>query len=350
MEQKILLNNRYELLEPLGSGGMAQVYKAKDLMLERLVAIKILKPDYSTNPVVQVRFRQEAKAIANLSHPNIVTVHDFGFDQKRLFIVMEYLPGLNLKQNIRKIGYYDPKEAIKTMIQICAGLGYAHRAGIVHCDVKPHNVIITSDNRVKVTDFGIARAIAGINPEEQNEVVWGSPLYFSPEQAAGKAPSPASDVYSAGVVFYEMLTGRPPFVAKTAETLARLHREAVPEDPAQINPKISEPLDLVLLKVLSKEPSARYRTADQFGKVLSAIYEQEYGGSNNALAANSPSLQGDGNRHSPDKKKKKAQIDPETSTPDFTTISLTLAALVAVGGLIPLWLAIILKWVNIIYR
>jgi serine/threonine-protein kinase len=346
MEQKILLNNRYELLELLGSGGMAQVYKSKDLMLERLVAIKILKPEYSTNPMVQVRFRQEAKAIANLSHPNIVTVHDFGFDQKQLFIVMEYLSGQNLKQLIKKNGYYDPGDALPTMIQICAGLGYAHRAGIVHCDVKPHNVIVTSDHRVKVTDFGIARAISGINPDEQNEVIWGSPLYFSPEQAGGKAPSPASDVYSAGVVFYEMLTGRPPFVAKTAESLARLHREAVPGDPALVNEKISPQLNQVILKVLAKEPSSRYRTADQFGKVLTAVYEQEFIQGNiedpirNSKSQIQPSAGG----------KVHPSSEPEAKSVDWATLALTLFALLAVGGLFPLWLAIILKWVNIIYR
>src|SRR5512140_1460133 len=219
MAEPALLNNRYQLLEPLGTGGMAQVYRARDLMLERFVAIKMLREDYSSDPVVQVRFRQEAKAVANLSHPNIVTVHDFGYDQGKLFIVMEYVPGTNLKVMIDNLGKFSPEDALPIMIQACAGLGYAHRAGIVHCDVKPHNILITPDHRVKVTDFGIARAISGIHPDEQNDVVWGSPLYFSPEQAAGQAPSPASDVYSLGVVMYEMLTGRPPFVAKTAERL-----------------------------------------------------------------------------------------------------------------------------------
>ncbi len=336
MDKTLLLNNRYELLESLGSGGMAQVYKAHDKMLERLVAIKVLKPEYSTNPSVQVRFRQEAKAIANLSHPNIVTVHDFGFDQNQLFLVMEFIPGLNLKQMLKKKGAFSETEALPIMRQVCAGLGYAHRAGIIHCDIKPHNVIVTPDNRVKVMDFGIARAIAGINPNEQSDVVWGSPLYFSPEQATGRAPLPASDVYSSGVVFYEMLTGRPPFIAKTAESLARLHRDATPADPSQFNSGITPKMAEILLKVLSKEPSNRYRTADQLGQVLATVQpilgrvEPNYRA---AMPVQTPKpRQSKGNRT------------------DWGTIGLLLLAILAVGGLMPLWLAIILKWVNILYR
>lgn len=342
MTEKVLLNNRYELLEPLGSGGMARVYKAKDLMLERLVAVKILKSEYSTNPSVQVRFRQEAKAIANLSHPNIVTIHDFGFDQKQLFLVMEYLPGKNLKESIKQKGYFQAEEALRIMIDVCAGLGYAHRAGIIHCDVKPHNILMTPDERVVVMDFGIARAIAGIDPNEESNVVWGSPLYFSPEQAAGKAPSPASDVYSAGVVMYEMLAGRPPFVAKTAESLARLHLESTPQPAGILNSSVSPRLEQVLQKVLSKEPALRYRTADQFGSVLSSIILSEY--------SHRSAVRSNGSYTKPrNDTAETAQLLPLPST-DWLTIVLALITILAVGGLIPLWLAIFLKWVNIIYR
>jgi serine/threonine-protein kinase len=153
-------------------------------------------------------------------------------------------------------------------MQACAGVGYAHRAGLVHCDIKPHNFLITPDNRVKVTDFGIARALASIHPSEKSEVVWGSPQYFSPEQAAGGAPSPSSDVYSLGVVMYYMLTGRLPFTAATASELAHLHRSAPPLPPRHYNPTIPVQLEQVIMKVLSKEPSQRYRTADQLGRVL----------------------------------------------------------------------------------
>jgi serine/threonine-protein kinase len=263
-----LLNNRYQLIESLGVGGMAEVYRARDLMLERYVAIKILRDEHAGEPDFQERFRQEAKAAANLSHPNIVTIHDFGFDKGNLFIVMEYVPGKMLKEMITALGRIPPDEAIPLMVQACAGIGYAHRAGLVHCDVKPHNMLVTPDMRLKVGDFGIARALATIHPDEHSEVVWGSPLYFSPEQAAGLAPTPASDVYSLGVVLYEMLTGKTPFIATRPEILAEMHRELIPRPLRDFNPTISPALEQIVLKTLSKEPSARYRTADQLGRVL----------------------------------------------------------------------------------
>lgn len=355
MTEPALLNNRYQLLEALGTGGMAQVYRARDLMLERFVAIKMLRQDYSANHELQVRFRQEAKSAANLSHPNIVTVHDFGFDQGRLFIVMEHVPGTNLKVMIENLGKINPDDALPLIIQACAGLGYAHRAGLVHCDVKPHNILVTPDRRVKVTDFGIARAIAGINPDEQNDVVWGSPLYFSPEQAAGQAPSPASDVYSLGVVMYEMLAGRPPFVAKTPETLARLHRESIPQPPSTFNPRVTPDLEQIVMKVLAKEPAARYRTADQLGRVLMTFGQRKPA----PPAVKEPPS-------APSQSAPTVAVAPIPSQPmpayvappltqlyepepeiDWVSVGLALLALMAVGGLVPLWLAILFRW-NII--
>ena len=159
-------------------------------------------------------------------------------------------------------------EAVNLIAQACAGIGYAHRAGIIHCDVKPHNMIITPDKRLKVTDFGIARALISINPDEHSDEVWGSPQYFSPEQAAGLAPSPASDVYSLGVVLYEMLTGQLPFTATDAQELARQHREVRPVPPRRLNREIPPELEQIILKVLSKEPAQRYRSADQLGRLL----------------------------------------------------------------------------------
>lgn len=265
------LGNRYELQQPLGTGGMAIVYLARDRMLERLVAVKILKQDFSKDDAFRERFRLEARSAANLSHPNIVTVHDFGMDGDNFYFVMEHMPGKDLKTIIRERGRFPVKEAMSLIIQAAEGLGYAHRAGLVHCDVKPQNFLVTHDQQLKVTDFGIARALSTIHPEEKSDVVWGTPQYFSPEQAAGLAPSPASDVYSLGVILYEMLTGRLPFIADDPEELARLHREAEPVPPRQINPKIPERLEKVILKVLSKEPSARYRTADQFARILKTV-------------------------------------------------------------------------------
>jgi serine/threonine protein kinase len=277
MSEPILLNNRYRLEEQQGSGGMAMVYRAHDLMLERTVAIKLLRADFSSDPDFRERFRQEAKAAANLSHPNIVTVHDFGLDEGRLFIVMEYVPGTDVKTILKQNGRFGLDEAIALMVQACAGIGYAHRVGLVHCDVKPQNMLVTPDKRLKVVDFGIARALASISPDEKTDVVWGSPQYFSPEQAGGGAPSPASDVYSLGVVMYEMLTGQLPFTASTAEELARMHRETPPPSPRRLNPLIPAQLEQILLKVLSKEPAARYRTADQLGRVLVSFTQQSNG-------------------------------------------------------------------------
>jgi serine/threonine-protein kinase len=359
MAETALLNNRYQLLEPLGTGGMAQVYRARDLMLERFVAIKILRADYSADPELQVRFRQEAKAAANLSHPNIVTVHDFGFDQGKLFIVMEHVPGTNLKLMVENLGKFSPEDALPLIIQACAGLGYAHRAGLVHCDVKPHNLLVTPDRRLKVTDFGIARAIAAIHPDEQNDVVWGSPLYFSPEQAAGQAPSPASDVYSLGVVMYEMLAGRPPFVAKTAETLARLHREAVPQPPSEFNPKVTPELEQILMKVLSKEPAARYRTADQLGRVLMTfgqrkpvpVVEAAPPAPVPSQVAATVVVKPFNPQPLPPYEEPYVRppepVDEPADEIDWITVGLGLLALVAVGGLIPLWLAVFLRWANL---
>ena len=268
MTDETLLNDRYQLLERLGTGGMADVFRARDLMLDRYVAIKVLRKDYSTNEEFQKHFRMEARSAANLSHPNIVTVHDFGFADDLLYIVMEYIPGKDLKQLIRERGRFSVETGIPLIIQACAGLGYAHRAGLVHCDVKPHNMLVSEDGRLKVTDFGIARALATMTPGERTDIVWGSPLYFAPEQAQGEAPSPASDVYSIGVVMYELLCGTPPFTASTSDELARLHISARPIPIREYIPDIPTALEEIIMKVLSKEPAARYRTADQLGRVL----------------------------------------------------------------------------------
>lgn len=268
MTENALLNDRYQLQEELGSGGMANVYLARDVVLDRPVAIKVLRREYSTNENFQKQFWLEARSAANLSHPNIVTVHDFGSADELLYIVMEHIPGKDLKQLVRDRGRFPYEQGIPLMIQACAGVGYAHRAGLVHCDIKPHNMLVSKDMRLKVTDFGIARALATIKPGERNDVVWGSPLYFAPEQAAGEGPTPASDVYSLGVVLYEILTGTPPFTAHSADELARLHISARPLPLSEYVPDVPPALEEIVMKVLSKEPAMRYRTADQLGRVL----------------------------------------------------------------------------------
>jgi len=352
MSETGLLNNRYQLEKKLGTGGMATVYLARDLTLERSVAIKILHTDYSQDSAFRERFRQEAKAAANLSHSNIVTIHDFGLDHNRLFIIMEFVPGSTLKDQVEKRGRFTIKNAIPLIVQACAGIGYAHRAGLVHCDIKPQNILVSPDNRVKVTDFGIARAMASIHPGEQTDVVWGSPQYFSPEQAAGKAPSPASDVYGLGVILYEMITGQLPFTAQTSVELARLHRNESPKPPRQINPAISPDLENIILKVLLKEPSARYRTADQLGRVL-ITFAEEPSPPQTAQATRPPSPTTSKPQEIPlpyyqsHSQSTINQGTPEPALPsqrtssqiDWITTGLGLSALLAVGGLVPflLW-------------
>ncbi len=332
-----LLNNRYQLQQALGTGGMAVVYRAHDLMLERTVAVKVLREDFSRHETFKERFRQEAKAAANLSHPNIVTVHDFGFDNDRLFIVMEYVPGTDLKALLQKRGRLPESEAIKLIIQACAGIGYAHRAGLVHCDVKPLNLLVTPDKRLKVTDFGIARALASIRADEYNDVIWGSPQYFSPEQAAGLAPSPASDVYSLGVILYELITGRLPFISNNPEELARLHRDGTAQPPRQLVPEITPGLEQIILKVLSKEASARYRTADQMGRVLINLNRS----GSEADAMLSPAMttpaQPAANQDSPAATTLASGKDIFLGI-DWMSVGLALLTVLAVGGLIPFWL------------
>lgn len=335
MEESPLIDGRYQVLRRLGVGGMADVFLARDLNLQREVAVKLLRRDFTEDAAFRVSFLQEARAAANLSHPNIVTIFDFGHGPDSYYIIMEHIEGTDLKTLMRRRGPIPVEEATQLMIQICDGVGYAHRAGLVHCDLKPQNILISPQGKAKITDFGISRALASIHPDERQDTVWGSPQYFSPEQARGGAPSPSSDVYSLGVVLYEMLTGRLPFEAASADLLAELHLHAPVTPASHHNPELPDMLDRILLKVLSKEPAARYRTADQFGRVLESFQAQaqdlgpEIGLAPTPIHDLPTALQ---------------EASPEDQL-DWLAVALGLVALVAVGGLVPLWL-----WVWLLYR
>ncbi|MBZ0276313.1 MAG: protein kinase, partial [Anaerolineae bacterium] len=236
--------------------------------LGRTVAVKILRPSLTSDPAFLTRFRNEARSVANLAHPNIVTVHDVGSDGPTHYIVMEFIEGQDLKKIIKSEGVLSVDRALKLAVQICAGIGFAHRAGLVHADVKPQNILVTKGDIVKVTDFGIAQALSDTQPGERQTVVWGSPHYFAPEQARGEKPTPASDVYAIGIVMFEMLTGRLPYIGASQQELAMAHiKEQIPR-VSDYNPSVPENLTQIIYKVMSKEPAARYRIADQLGHVL----------------------------------------------------------------------------------
>lgn len=278
MSGEALLNGRYRLTAQQGAGGMAVIYKATDEALGRIVAVKVLRPSLTADDTFIARFKNEARSIANLQHPNIVTVHDVGSEGPTHYIVMEFVEGQDLKRVIRAYGALSVNRALDLAIQICAGLGYAHRAGIVHADVKPQNILLAEGDIVKITDFGIAQALSDTQPAQRQSVVWGSPHYFAPEQAQGEKPTAASDVYSIGIVMFEMLTGRLPYIGANQQELALAHiRERIPS-VTEFNPAVPESLAKIIQKVMSKDPNARYSNADQLGNVLKSYRDRSHQG------------------------------------------------------------------------
>ena len=274
MPGETLLNQRYELVAQQGSGGMSVIYKSLDRMLGRMVAIKILRPSLTQDPAFLEKFQQEARSVAMMSHPNIVTVHDVGSDGHTHYIVMEMIEGHDLKKVIRGRGALPLDRALDYGIQICAGLGFAHRSQLVHADVKPQNILINRDGVIKVTDFGIAQAYTDTMPPTRSEVVWGSPHYFAPEQARGEKPSPASDVYSIGIVMFEMFTGRLPYIGTSQRELALAHIQSEIPQATDINPSLPEEISNIIAKVMSKRPNDRYKHADQLGHILQRARER----------------------------------------------------------------------------
>jgi serine/threonine protein kinase len=380
MHEEVTLNGRYQLLERVGSGGMATVYKAQDKALGRIVAVKVLHQSFTNDEGFLERFQREAHAAANLTHPNIVTVHDIGQDEHNHYIVMEYVDGRTLKQLVRSYGERDRfmpvSRAIDLVIQVCNGIGYAHRANLVHCDVKPQNVLVTMDDRVKVADFGIARALSQVSQADRmDSQVWGTPQYFAPEQAAGQPTTPATDVYAIGVLLFELLGGRTPFQADSASEMAYKHLHETPPRLATLNPAVPLRLEQIVNKVLSKEPAGRYRTAGQLGRILSTYRQQSQAntGPVSAVASNRPApapiteqptqifqRPATVKRPAPARPAKggqeaspgsavttvhvRARSNAQPPAADWVSIVLGIVAVIALLGLMPLWYLVYRAW------
>lgn len=276
------LDGRYELIELIGVGGMADIYRAKDIEEDRIVAVKILKTEFAGSDEFLRRFRNESKAIALLSHPNIVKIYDVGFTEKVQFIVMEYVDGITLTDYIEQQGLLKWRDAVHFTIQILRALQHAHDRGIVHRDVKSSNVMLLRDGTIKVMDFGIAR-FNRENNKTMSEKTIGSVHYISPEQARGDITDERSDIYSVGVALYEMLTGKKPFDGDTPVAIALKHMQSTPKKPTELNETIPEGLEQIVLRAMQKEPYHRYQTAgemikdlEDFKKNPGIIFEYKY--------------------------------------------------------------------------
>src|SRR5207244_3809508 len=266
IEPETIIDGRYRGISRVGSGGMADVYLAQDTLLGREVAVKVLHHQFAEDQEFVERFRREASSAAALSHPNIVGIFDRGEWNGTYYIAMEYVAGRSLKSIVREVGAFDPAIAIEIVVQILRAAQFAHRRGVIHRDLKPHNVILDQEDRARVTDFGIARA--GASDMTLTGSIMGTAQYLSPEQAQGHAVSAASDLYSIGVVLYELLTGAVPFEGETAVAIAFKQVSAQPRPPSELNPAVPASLDAVVLRALAKDPAQRFTDADEFIAVL----------------------------------------------------------------------------------
>ncbi|MFD0899513.1 Stk1 family PASTA domain-containing Ser/Thr kinase [Actinomadura sediminis] len=278
MSQPRLLGGRYELDAVIGRGGMAEVYRARDLRLDRTVAVKTLRSDLARDPTFQARFRREAQSAASLNHPSVIAVYDTGEDvigdTPIPYIVMEYVDGSTLRDLLRENTALVPEKALEVTDGILRALDYSHRGGIVHRDIKPANVMLTRNHEVKVMDFGIARAMAdSAATMTQTAQVIGTAQYLSPEQARGERVDTRSDIYSTGCVLYELLTGRPPFTGDSPVAIAYQHVREEPVPPSQIDPQIPQWADAVVLKAMAKEADNRYQNATEFRQEIQRVLQ-----------------------------------------------------------------------------
>lgn len=255
-----IFGGRYEVLERIGAGGMAIVYKAKDVLLNRVVTIKVLREQYVSDEDFIRRFRREAQSAASLSHPNIVSVYDVGKEGDTEYIVMEYVEGRNLKEIIREYAPLSTEQSVNLARQITMAIQNAHDHHIIHRDIKPHNILVTEDGHAKVTDFGIARAVSSATVTHTGDII-GSVHYLSPEQAKGLQSNEQSDLYSLGIVLYELITGKVPYDGETPITIALKHLQEQPVLPSKINPRIEQEFEAVIMRAIAKSPEQRYLTA-----------------------------------------------------------------------------------------
>jgi eukaryotic-like serine/threonine-protein kinase len=262
--ERTVLNDRYEIQQRIGRGGMADVFLARDLLLDRLVAIKVLFPEFATDPNFVERFRREAQSAANLTHPNIVAVYDWGKYANTYFMAMEYVQGRTLADILRANGHVNSVQAAEIANEVAAALGNAHASGVVHRDIKPANILIGGNGQVKVADFGIARAMNAPSENNLTQVgsVMGTATYFSPEQAQGAQPDPRSDLYSLGIVLYEMVAGKPPFAGENPVSIAYKQVHDLPQPLNQLVADIPRPFEAIVAKLLAKDPNMRYANAE----------------------------------------------------------------------------------------
>jgi serine/threonine protein kinase len=274
-----VLGDRYQLQDPVGKGGMATIYRGRDMRMDRVVAIKVLRDVYNTNPKFVARFQREAKAASALHHPNIVQVYDYGQTNDNYYIVMELVEGTDLRRYLRSRGVLDTDRAIIIAHDVALGLGAAHRRGIVHRDVKPQNILVGRDGSIKLTDFGIASVYKDINAERLTTtgMTLGTVQYYAPEQAQGEIVTPAADVYALGIVMYEMLTGRPPFDGDWPVAVAMQHIQDAPIPPSQFNPSISAALEEIILRCLEKVPEMRFRDGSQLARAFEMLGDAKLG-------------------------------------------------------------------------
>ena len=276
LELGTMLSGRYEVLKCVGSGGMADVYMAKDHKLNRNVAVKVLKSEYVEDEKFLRKFETEAQAVARLSHPNIVNIYDVGIEDGINYIVMELAEGITLKEYIRKKGYLTPKETVEISTQIASAISHAHKNHIIHRDIKPQNILVSDTGIIKVTDFGIAKATSS-NTVTSTATAMGSVHYISPEQAKGRFCDEKSDIYSLGITMYEMVTGHVPFDHENGVTIALMHLQNEITPPSQIRDGIPDSLEKIILKCTMKKPEERYQTADELITDLRLVFEDTSG-------------------------------------------------------------------------